>query len=61
MKAVKWIAIVIGTLVAVFFVGAALINPAYKVERTAVINRLDPGAPLAGGQWLEVAIPEVYE
>ncbi len=37
MKMVKWIAIVVGTLVAVFFVGAALMPSSYKVERTTTI------------------------
>lgn len=38
MKAVKWILAVAGGLVAVFFVGAALIDPKYRVERAATIN-----------------------
>jgi uncharacterized protein YndB with AHSA1/START domain len=42
MKLVKWIGIVVGVLVAVFFVGAVFIDPAYRVERTAVINAPAP-------------------
>jgi uncharacterized protein YndB with AHSA1/START domain len=42
MKVAKWIAIVVGTLVAVFFVGAALIDPKYRVERSAVVNAPAP-------------------
>ena len=38
MKIAKWILVVAGTLVAVFLVGAALITPTYKVERSATIN-----------------------
>ncbi|QJR11962.1 hypothetical protein DSM104443_03045 [Usitatibacter rugosus] len=38
MKVVKWIAIVVGVLVAVFFVGAALMPSGYNVQRSVVIN-----------------------
>jgi len=34
MKAVQWILVVAGALLAVFLVGAALITPTYKVERS---------------------------
>jgi uncharacterized protein YndB with AHSA1/START domain len=62
MKVFKWIAIVIGTLVAVFFVGAALMPPAFKVERTATINApaekifpliADPRAWSKWGVWVK--------
>jgi predicted Zn-dependent protease len=36
------------------------VGNAWSPERTAVVNRLDPGAPLSAGQWLEVAVPEAY-
>lgn len=42
MKAVKWVLIVAAALAVVFFGGAALITPTYKVERSATI-----GAPAA--------------
>ena len=42
MKVVKWILIVVGGLAAIFFVGAALITPTYKVERSTVINAPAP-------------------
>ena len=42
MKVAKWIALVVGGLLAVFFVGAVFIDPAYKVERTAVIEAPAP-------------------
>ena len=38
MRVVKWILIVVGGLAAIFFVGAALITPTYKVERSTTIN-----------------------
>ena len=38
MKAIKWIAIVFGGLVAIFLVGAALMPSSYRVERVASIN-----------------------
>jgi uncharacterized protein YndB with AHSA1/START domain len=38
MKVAKWILIVAGTLVAVFLVGAALIDPRYRVERSIVVD-----------------------
>ena len=42
MKVVKWMAIVAAVLLAVFFGGALLIDPAYRVERVAVINAPAP-------------------
>lgn len=42
MKIAKWIAVVVGLLVAVFFIGAALITPSYKVERNTVIKAPAP-------------------
>jgi predicted Zn-dependent protease len=39
----------------------ARVGNAWSPERTAVLNQLDPGAALAEGQWLEVAIPEPYD
>jgi uncharacterized protein YndB with AHSA1/START domain len=42
MRVAKWILIVVGLLVAVFFIGAALITPTYKVERNTVINAPAP-------------------
>lgn len=38
MRVLKWILIVFGGLAAVFLVGAALISPTYRVERTTTIN-----------------------
>lgn len=38
MKALKWIAIVLGGLLAVFLVGAALIPSTYRVERVATVE-----------------------
>jgi len=38
MKVAKWILIIAGTLVAVFFAGAALIPSTYNVQRSVVIN-----------------------
>jgi len=38
MKIAKWLLVVAGVLVAVFLVGAALISPTYRVERSATIN-----------------------
>jgi len=38
MKIAKWILIVVGILLTVFFVGAALMPSAYKVERSILIN-----------------------
>jgi len=38
MKVVKWILIVVGGLVVLLVAAAFMINPAYKVERTTVIN-----------------------
>jgi len=38
MKIAKWIVIIVGTLVAVFFAGAALIPSSYNVQRSVVIN-----------------------
>lgn len=38
MKIVKWILIVVAFLLTVFFVGAAVMPSAYKVERTILIN-----------------------
>ena len=38
MRVAKWILIVAGTLVAVFFVGAALLPSTYRVERVATID-----------------------
>ena len=42
MRVVKWIAIVVGVLVAVFFLGAVMIDPKYKVERSTTINAPAP-------------------
>ena len=38
MRVLKWILLVTGALVVVFLVGAALITPTYRVERSTTIN-----------------------
>jgi len=42
MKIVKWILGIVGFLVAVFLIGAVMITPTYKVERSTVINAPAP-------------------